>query len=537
MKKYILKEQTTDTIIVNAPSDELRLLNQDIFKGKGNLVNLGDQSGNPVRVQVGGKIYTAGIRTQKGNYIVYDGRILTYTDKGFRYLTTPSGKIGMVQGSVDKNLTNAYLQKLAEFGIENVKNLYSVLDQAREYMQKIIDNGAVGNVFRDFNEVLAYYYPTDNTKRLTSVKDQPIDRNVLGSQYDQKNLSNIGLNGSYYLPKGVIPQLSGQKLEFDEEKCRDTLKKYLIFAVQSQATGINTLTNEDRQNYKRAIKTCKGLGSYDKQNFEPFTQGELDFQVAKEFNKFNLLNKRLTYREISKILGNINQRWTLLESKETTMDNKIKKVLNEQLIKQKRLVTERKIVENRIKLLVESYNLKNYKNLTESQKTKISFLILKEMSFLSKENLVNEQFTDFLKSIFGNLLPSGIETIGEKIVVSILDKLGLKDSYFKNFLVSFFTTNPAKLIEALKDCKTLTKIISQSLVEAMVMQIQGKYGAGDQYRWLRNLLGDVIKDQPFVQKIEETISASVCDTYNKLSGNAKSVLNTLGGGSAAQLTQ
>jgi hypothetical protein len=47
----------------------------------------------------------------------------------------------------------------------------------------------------------------------------------------------------------------------------------------------------------------------------------------------------------------------------------------------------------------------------------------------------------------------------------------------------------------------------------------------------------VIKDQPFVQKIEETISASVCDTYNKLSGNAKSVLNTLGGGSAAQLTQ
>jgi hypothetical protein len=533
MKRYILKEQA-NTKIVNAPSDELYILNQDIFKGKGRLVNLSTGSdGTPIQVTVGGKTYTAGLKTDKGNYIVYDGRVLTYTpDKGYQYLVTPNGKIGMVKGSVDRNLQNSYLNLLSQFGIRNVKNLYSVLGQVKDRMQTLIDKGSVGDVFRDFNQVLAWYYPNDPNKQLIPPSgktfDPPIDKNVLASSYDQKSLSDIGLTGSYYLPKGAAPVLAGQKIETDVNECREILKNYLIFAVQSQAFRETLLNSSARNDYKKSIRYCYGSGAYNRRSFKPFTEAELDLPVAKEFRKFNLFNKNLTYKDISKILSNIDQRWGLIESTNNLLDNKIKMALNEQLIKQKKLITERKIVENRLRLL--SSNYKKYPRLTEQQKTILSFRILKEISFLSEENLLNEQLMDFVRNLFGNLLPSGLETIVERVVNSILSKLGFGDGYIQKFFVSLIATRPTEFFKALKSCQDLTKLISRSIVEAMVMKLQenlNKGGGG--YDLLRNLLGNSIQEQPFVDAVEKNISSKICEIYNTFTGKAKSVVDTLGG--------
>lgn len=545
MKKYILKEQT-DTKIVSAPSDELYLLNQDIFKGKGTLVNLSiDTNGDPKQVKVGRKTYTAGLKTDKGNYVVYDGRILTYSsDKGYQYFITPSGKIGMVKGSVDKNLNNSYLNLLSQFGISNVKNLYSVLDQARERMQTLINKGAVGDVFRDFNEILRWYYPNDETKQLKppagKTFNQTIDKNELNSNYELKSLSQFGLEGNYYALKSapqanlVLPKNS----ELNETICKETIINYLRGAISTVINKKDGLNNAARQDYKTQILACYNSGFYQKLKLkiddfvDPTDPDNTKINILKKLSPYGILNKNLNYNEIKRYLNKeLHTGWVLKEenTREKTIDGKVRRALNEQLLKQKKLITERRLVESRLKFLANDYN-KKYSRLTEQQKIILSFRILREISFLSEENLINEQLLDFVKNLFGNLLPSGLETIVERVVNSILSKLGFGDGYIQKFFVSLIATRPTEFFKALKNCQDLTKLISRSIVEAMVMKLQENLNkGGNGYDLLRNLLGNSIQEQPFVDAVEANISSKICEIYNKYLGKAKSVVNTLGG--------
>lgn len=536
MNKNIL-EQTNTSNVVNAPYNELELLQKDIFKDKGQLVNIElDTKGIPKSVKVGGKVYTAAIKTAKGNYIVYDGRVLRKTNEGkYEYILTSDGRIGMVRGSTDANLTNTYNKVLNSFGIDNVENLYNVLDQAFLKMQDLINKGAIGNVFRQFNNLLKYYYPNDNTKRLVPMKNKTsynpsIDRDKLASEYDRKDLRNIGFVGYYYIPKGTTNNLVGSTLKKSNE-CVDVLANYFIFALQSNATGEMLLNDSQRREYKKTIKRCEGLGSYDRKNFKGFTKDNLNFDIQRKLSPYGFLNKRLSYDEVKKQLFELDQKWALLEQTEKppVLENTIKMSLLEKKESQKRLIVERNLVETRIRSIIGENNLKSFNSLSEDKQTELSFKIMKEMSFLSEENLVNEQLTDILKSIFGNVFPGTLETIAERIVNSILSWLGL-GGYFKDVLVSLITTDPKNLIAAMKDCRSLTKLVSESLIEAMVMRLQKEKGLGGTgYDIFRNVIGDALRNESTVSSLEDRIISGVCNLFNKQTENAKSVLNKLEG--------
>lgn len=546
MKKYLLEQENTSKPI-NAPINELDILTKPPFnRVKGQLQNIQiTTQGIPKPIIVDGKVYTAGIRTSKGYYVVYDGRVLKKksSGNGYEYLLK-NGNIGTIPGSNDQNINNIYLNLLKQIGINDVSDIYNQLNQTYTSLQNLINGGALSDSFQPFNQILANFYPNDTNKRLKPKSGQEpfnvlYDKEKM-SYYREESLKRFGLSGTYFMPPESQADLVSSKItELTQDGCVKILGEYLVAAIDSK-TGINDfLNNEGRTRYKKNIKACKIKGYYDNFKFNEQTlAGEEGLQVTRKLSPYGFLKQNLNYNQIKRYIEKkFSTNWKLLEESKSINDQ-VKKTLNEQLTKQKRLVTERKIVENRLKILAESYNLKKYKFLTENQKTKLSFLILKEMSFLSKKNLINEQFADFLKNIFGTLLPSGIETIAERVVNSILGSLGLKDTYFRKVLVSALTTNPSELISALKDCKSLTKVVAKSLAEGMAMQLQDSLNVGGGgYDYLRNILGDVLLDQPVIASFEDKISGKICELYNKFTGKSKSVLDKLGGGSAAQLAQ
>jgi hypothetical protein len=210
------------------------------------------------------------------------------------------------------------------------------------------------------------------------------------------------------------------------------------------------------------------------------------------------------------------------------LEKSIKKVILETKEKKEKLLIEETLVKSRIMMIVESEdNIRNFKSLPKKKQEKIAYKLVEEIDYLQNTGLLNEQLMDFLGKIFGNSLGGVLQTIVEPMVNSILSAIGLK-GYFKDFLVSFLTSNPGRLAKALRSCDELVKLIAESLSEAVFMMIQrqkGLEGAG--YTFLRNALGGAVKDTKFIDSIANQISDIVCQYFGNMNTKASGVYNKL----------
>jgi hypothetical protein len=210
------------------------------------------------------------------------------------------------------------------------------------------------------------------------------------------------------------------------------------------------------------------------------------------------------------------------------VDKTVKKVILETKEKKEKLLIEENLVKSRIMMIIESEdNIKNFSLLSKTKQEKIAYKLLEEINYLQETNLLNEQLMDFLGKIFGNSLGGILQTIVEPMVNSILSSIGVT-GYFKNFLVSFITTNPTRLAKALKSCEELTKLIAESLSEAVFMMIQKQQGLeGQGYTFLRNALGGAVKDTKFIDSIVDQIGGIVCELFGKMNNKASGVYDKL----------
>lgn len=221
------------------------------------------------------------------------------------------------------------------------------------------------------------------------------------------------------------------------------------------------------------------------------------------------------------------------------LEKNIKATLLEIKEKKESILIEQNLVKNRIMMIVESEdNIKNFKKLPKSKQTKIARKLVAEIGFLHESNILNEQdgLMGFLKGIFGNSLSGILQTIVEPMVNSLLSGLGLT-GYFKDFLVSFITTNPLELAKALKSCEAMTTLVAQALSEGLAMMIMREQGLeGSGYTFLRNALGGAVKDTKFIESIESQVSGIVCQLYDSMTGKASDVVDKLKPETAAAAT-
>ena len=210
------------------------------------------------------------------------------------------------------------------------------------------------------------------------------------------------------------------------------------------------------------------------------------------------------------------------------LQKKIKESLLEVKNKKETILIEQNLIRSRIMMIVESEdNIKNFHSLPKSKKTKIANKLIQEIAYLQETSLLNEELMGFLSKIFGNSLSGILQTVVEPMVNSLLSGIGL-EGYFKDFLVSFITSNPTRLAKALKSCDELTKLIAEALSEAVFMMIQRQQGLeGQGYTFLRNALGGAVKDVGFIKSIETQISDIVCQVFDKMTDKASGVFDKL----------
>jgi hypothetical protein len=211
------------------------------------------------------------------------------------------------------------------------------------------------------------------------------------------------------------------------------------------------------------------------------------------------------------------------------LNKEIKKALVEAKEQKERRLIEESLIKSKIMMICESEeNIKNFDSLTKTKQRKIANAILTEI-ILSDDELLNEGLWDAITSLFGSSFSGLAQMIGEPIVNSILGALGMEDGYFKSVMISFFTKNWGRLAKALRgDCKELTGLVAESLVEGMVIQLansKGMTGAG--YTFLRNTLGDAINSTSFIQGLEDSLESTVCGLLNKFTGKATEIASKL----------
>jgi hypothetical protein len=210
------------------------------------------------------------------------------------------------------------------------------------------------------------------------------------------------------------------------------------------------------------------------------------------------------------------------------MKKEIRKKLLEIKQKKENSIIEEKIIVSRLTLIAESeYNIKNFQRLSETKKNIIFRNVILELRELKNEGLINEQFDlwGMLKGLFGG----GVETMAEPLIDKILSGLGFtSQGFFKKFMISYLTSRPGDLIKAFVDCKTLARLIAESIVEASVMTlVQKKELGGFVSDLIRNTVGNSIKDTEVISKLEEKLSSKVCQMFSVFGNNAKNISDNL----------
>jgi hypothetical protein len=208
------------------------------------------------------------------------------------------------------------------------------------------------------------------------------------------------------------------------------------------------------------------------------------------------------------------------------LNKQIRRTILETKEQKEKFLIEQSLVKKRIEMIVGNVKtIDDYNSLSEAKQLKLNFVILQELSFLQENSLINEQadFGSIIKDLFGGLFGSGVETIAEPVLGKILESLGFTGQ-LKNFIVSFITSKPSELINAMKDCKVLTKLISESIVESIAMSMMEEQGAsGKGPALLRNLIGGAIKSNSFVVQLESQLSTTICGLFNQFTQNAKAI--------------
>lgn len=215
------------------------------------------------------------------------------------------------------------------------------------------------------------------------------------------------------------------------------------------------------------------------------------------------------------------------------LKNTIKKSLFEtKENKEKQLISE-SLIKNRISIIFEGINSKkDFKSLSEKKQISLSVKFIQEMSFLNSMGFINEQEEDnwgnLLNKMFGNSFNLIAETMVEPFIRSVLSGLGFDEGFVRNFLVSYLTSRPSEIVSSFNDCHLMTKLITEGIVESIVITTQREKGyKGFGYDLIRNKLGETLKGTEFSRMIELGLEKKVCSIITKLVENTKSVVEKL----------
>jgi hypothetical protein len=548
--------------VVNAPKGELDILQKNgILRGKGVLSNLAlYPDGNPRAIQVGNrKYYAAKIYERPGKdtlYLTYDGRILVKISDGvYKYKLDPkTNQPYLIDGIADTGLQLQFTNVLTQFGInpdDPQTDVYFYLNGVTQKLQKFITQGAVSNMFRLWNDMLTYYFPSDyrtNPLHQLQPKDvntpftPPIDKYELDNGYEKlTDVSRYGLSYQgkefpIYLPKGASKDTTFKKREkLTDDECRTKLLQYLGTAMDWQMRGGST--NTTLQQFKGDIIGCSTSGGYD--NFRGATKEDLknyvDFSDKNSPFGFLRQGRTLSWKNIQNILagksdvlkgGNPyiigNQ---IYESKEDNLKSLIKEnliTLSEE--KKKNLLGESKIINTRFGIISESNTKDNEKLFND---------VISEMFYLNNQGfdkeLINEGFWEILKGLFPStdVIAQWFKEYMAKWLIKAIAP-GQEDGWIGNIIITTVGNLKVGDITKLTNCEFTTKLLSKSISEGVIRKFAESKGvSGALADLIRNSMVEHLDSTEFVQKLESGLAHVICPLLGGVAQKMSTVANTM----------
>jgi len=504
---------------------------------------------NPKLITYNGKEAISGLNSKKQ-------QVIFYSDFTAENITTKS----KAKWSCDK-VAGQTSGILSNFGV--TKNDENKVKEITTTLQGYINQGAVSDVFGQWNKMLETNFP--NTTKLVASKeynssfDLPLNKIDLDSKYRRiKDLNTRwgwGNNVIIHLPNPKNQDLTDQgKVNLDEKDCDGMLRKFFVSAIQTNAGITQAIPDSEIYNYQREIQRCRANNQYAKfsgiskndvsqltNDLSPFgffemgsklTGGKLSFNNVKKIFKGE--TKYLKERGLAKsYIFDIDDTDKIItiqrESKLDNLDSLIKENLMISLNEKKKTVlTENTIIKNRTEILLEGGIPKTKKG----QERLIDEIINEAISLNSQgldKDLINENFWEAIKGLFGNYAGGGIvEMFKEKFMRYLIGKLtpadpdgwtaGMISKAFGNIPVANYFNG--KILE----CDYLTHVIAKSLVEEVIAKA-GQSSVGQKiggesivFDVLRNSIVNQLDDTDFAKNIESGLAKFVCPAIQGISG-------------------
>lgn len=205
------------------------------------------------------------------------------------------------------------------------------------------------------------------------------------------------------------------------------------------------------------------------------------------------------------------------------IQKKIRRKLVEEKQKRQNKLIESKLVESRLKMIVESRS--KFDSLSPKQQKKVFLQVVKEVNILEQQGLINEGLGDIFSSLFGQKWSALGQSIIEPMVRNVLNWFGLT-GVFADVITSFVVSDPSRVVKALGDCREFTKLMAEAISEGLVRNLMVQKGLeGFGYDLIRNLVGGAVKDTKFIDSLSERMSDSVCKLFGSFEDKAGKVLS------------
>jgi hypothetical protein len=211
------------------------------------------------------------------------------------------------------------------------------------------------------------------------------------------------------------------------------------------------------------------------------------------------------------------------------LEKKVKRSLIEIKEKKEKKLIEESLIKNRLSIIFEGIESEeDFKSLSEEKQLKLSLKFIQEITFLQENGLITEQnLGSVMSQLFGGWFGNLTQTIFEPMFKKILTPL-FGEGFFTNFLTAYLTSRPSDVIKSFNDCKLMTKLVAEGIVESVVKTTQEEFGySGAGYDLIRNTMGDVLRSVDFISGLEKGLQNTVCSLFNKYTGKAKSVIEKL----------
>lgn len=297
----------------------------------------------------------------------------------------------------------------------------------------------------------------------------------------------------------------------DKQTCKPLLQAY----AEAYKKGVQ-LNPQTVDAYKQAVNTCRSRFNYVLGVNDKLFDNELQVNAVKGNTNYSLGSgatrvQRENYRD--RELKNLI-RESLLDIKRT------KKKIN---------LGENKIINSRIKLISEHRTLK-----TKSQKDKFFNELMMEMAYLNSQGynsqLINENFLDMLKGLFGTAADSTLQYFKESIAKWLIEKITPMDpnGWMANIIIAAVGNVPIGEISRLTECNYLSDVLTKSIVEGAVNKYKNEQGlTGPFYDILRNGIIEMLEDTKFGQVIETAIGDLVCPLLGGIKDKMGSAAETM----------